>query len=115
MTNNDVQDITQTSKGWATRTHYKPKVNSAATKGIAVPVPNVDQNIPGVALFSTTPFEKDTNDDNITTNIFWFWYFVFVLTIYSTCFRGFVTKRTIDWRRIQIFVFMFQYVDSICR
>jgi hypothetical protein len=32
-------------------------VNSAATKGLAVPVPNVDQNLPGVALFSTTPFE----------------------------------------------------------
>ena len=37
--------------------HYKPKVNSAATKGLAVLVPNVDQNLPGVALFSTTPFE----------------------------------------------------------
>jgi hypothetical protein len=37
--------------------HYKPKVNLAATKGLVVPVPNVDQNLPGVALFSTTPFE----------------------------------------------------------
>jgi hypothetical protein len=52
MISNDIQYITQKTKYLATRTPLKPRTNSSAPEGIAVPVPHV------------TPFELLLNDTN---------------------------------------------------
>ena len=53
MTNNDIQYISQKTKYLATRTPLKPRTNSSAPEGIAVPVPHV------------TPFELLLNDTTV--------------------------------------------------
>ena len=40
-TNNDLQNTTQKAKDGATRTHWKPEVNSGAANGLAVPAAHV--------------------------------------------------------------------------